>query len=279
MWVVPASQPFAKRIESAAMKKAFGLACLFSILTGTVFGQTAAGGAKAGIGRVFDGAGRSAAARELQSKMNGNLLKMAVTRSKAAKAKPAKGKPTETASTAARRSSAVPAPSYTEFRPSNDTDFVDRFASSLSTDASERQLVKTLVTGVRDAFEQEVAKKGRPNNLAAAFTFFVASTVMVYHDDPEPSDEAVDRLWDALDETMNGLPEMSRLSNAEKQEMYEMLVACGGLVLAGHVYAKQNNDRNAAAVYRQLAGELIKTVLQSDPDNIRFNSGGLNFAS
>ena len=263
------------------MKKALVTACLFSIITSSAFSQTAAGGAKSGIGRVFDAAGRSTAAKELQSKMNGNLLKLAVTRSKAAKAKPASTR-ASTGSTPARRSPAVPppaAPSYTEFRPSNDTDFVDRFASALSTDANERQMVKTLVTGVRDAFEQEVSKKGRPNNLAAAFTFFVASTAMVYHNDPEPSDEAVDRLWDALDETMNGLPEMSRLSNAEKQEMYEMLVACGGLVLAGHVYAKQNNDANAAAVYRKLAGELIRTVLQSDPDSIRFNKSGLNVAS
>lgn len=247
-------------------------------------GQTEAGGGKAGIGRVFDGAGRSAAAKELQRKMNGGLLKLAVARSKTVK--PRSG-PTRVSPvvTPGRRPSAAPAvhveepqPSFTEFRPTSDTDFVDRFAAAISTDPNERALVKQLVTAVRGEFEKEVTKRGRPNNLAAAFTFFVASTVTVYHNDPEPSDAAVDQLWDGLNDTLNGLPEMSKLSDAEKQEMYEMLVACGGLVWAGHVYTKESGDANAAAVYRQLAGELIRTVLKSDPEKLRFNSGGLNIA-
>jgi len=252
--------------------------------TTAAWGQSEAGGARAGIGRVFDGAGRSAAAQELQRKMNGGLLKLAVARSKAAKPKPMPRK-TSPAATVGRRPSAIPAntavepqPSFTEFRPTDDSDFVDRFAAALSTDQNERALVKQLVTAVRGEFEKEVAKRGRPNNLAAAFTFFVVSTVTVYHDDPEPSDAAVDQLWDGLNGTLNGLPEMSKLTDAEKQEMYEMLVACGGLVLAGHVYTKESGDKNAAAVYRQLAGELIRKVLQSEPDKLRFNGAGLNIA-
>ena len=139
--------------------------------------------------------------------------------------------------------------------------------------------MRQLVTITRTEFEKEVAKRGRTNNLAAALTFFVASTVTVYHNDPEPSDDAIDQLWDGLNGTLNGLPEMSKLTDAEKQEMYEMLVACGGLVLAGHMLSKEGGDASAAALYRQLAGELIKTVLQVEPGNLRFNSGGLNIAS
>lgn len=249
-------------------------------LNSLALGQTQAGGARAGIGRVFDGAGRSTASKELQQKMNGGLLKLAAAKAKAKAAKARALPPSRPSAgvTATRREespAAPPPPSYTDFRPARDTDFVDRFAAAVSADPNERQLVKQLVTTVRDAFEQEVAKQGRPNNLAAAFTFFVASTVTVYHDDPEPSDASTDKLWDALNETLNDLPEMSRLTDAEKQEMYELLVACGGLVLAGHMFSKQNNDAKSAAVYRQLAGELIKTLLKADPEKLRFNSGGL----
>lgn len=246
--------------------------------------QTQAGGAKAGIGRVFDGAARSAAARGIQQKMNGGLLKTAVAKSKAAKSRPTSVR-TPSSSSAARRPSAVPAtpasdeqPSYTDFRPTTGTDFVERFASALSSNPTEKELVRQLVSITRTEFEKEVAKRGRANNLAAALTFFVASTVTVYHDDPEPSDEAIDQLWDGLNGTLNGLPEMSKLTDAEKQEMYEMLVACGGLVLAGHMLSKEGGDASSAALYRQLAGELIKTVLKVDPENVRFNSGGLNIA-
>ena len=255
------------------------LALVSCILTccGLALGQVQSGGAKAGIGKVFDAAGRSAASKELQQKINGNLLKLAVARSKTAKPRVTPSR-SGAAQSVSKQAAPAAAPSYTDFRPSSNSDFVERFAAALSSDPAERQMVRQLVTATRDAFEKEVAKKGRPNNLAAAFTFFVASTVMVYHDDPEPSDQAIDLLWDGMNETLNGLPEMTKLSDAEKQEMYEMLVACGGLVLAGHIYTKSSGDTNSDALYRQLAGELIKTVLKLDPDSIRFNSGGLNLA-
>lgn len=248
-------------------------------------GQTQAGGARAGIGRVFEGAARTAAARGIQQKLNGGLLKTAVAKSKAAKARSTTVR-APSSSVTAKRSAAAPAttaavaePSYTDFRPTTGTDFVERFASALSSNPTEKELVRQLVAITRIEFEKEVAQRGRANNLAAALTFFVASAVTVYHNDPEPSDEAIDQLWDGLNGTLNGLPEMSKLTDAEKQEMYEMLVACGGLVLAGHMLSKEGGDANSAAVYRQLAGELIKTVLQVEPGNVRFNSGGLNIAS
>ena len=253
------------------------------VLAGLSYPQTQAGGGKAGIGRVFDGAGRSTAAKELQQKMNGGLLRLAVARSRAAKPNsstkrtPGTVIPERRASTPASPSASTRT-SYTDFRPTGDTGFVDRFASALSNDPNERVLIRQLVTSVREEFEKEVSKRGRPNNLAAAFTFFVASTVTVYHNDPEPSDAAIDQLWDALNGTLNGLPEMSKLNDAEKQEVYEMLVACGGLVLAGHVYSQQSGDADANAIYRQLAGELIRAVLQMDPAKLRFNSSGLNIA-
>ena len=272
-------------VEFANMKgKIFSI---LIVLTAAISaeGQTQAGGAKAGIGRVFDGAARSAAARGVQQKLNSGLLKAAVAKSKTRKSRSTTVRqPSSTAT--ARRPSPTPVtpsdaagPSYTDFRPATGTDFVERFASALSTNPTEKELVRQLVSITRNEFEKEVSKRGRANNLAAALTFFVASTVTVYHNDPEPSDQAIDELWDGLNETLNGVPEISRLTDAEKQEMYEMLVACGGLVLAGHVLSKEGGDANSAAIYRQLAGELIKTVLQVEPDKVRFNSGGLNIAA
>ncbi len=246
--------------------------------------QTQAGGAKAGIGRVFEGAARSTAARGVQQKLNGGLLKAAVAKSRTTKARATTVRTTPNAVTA-RRPSAEPSdastqiqPSYTDFYPTTGTDFVERFASALSTNPTEKELVRQLVTTTRTEFEKEVTKRGRANNLSAALTFFIASTVTVYHNDPEPSDEAIDQLWDGLNDTLNGLPEMSKMTDAEKQEMYEMLVACGGLVLAGHVLSKEGGDVNSVTAFRQLAGELIKTVLQVEPNKVRFNSGRLNIA-
>ena len=253
------------------------------VLTGSISagGQTQEGGAKAGIGRVLDGSPRSAAARGIQQKINGGLLKAAVAKSKTTKARSTtvRTPSTERDRPSSAKLPAAPAetePSYTDFRPTAGTDFVERFASTLTNDPTEKELVRQLVTITRTEFEKEVSKRGRANNIAAALTFFIASTATVYHNDPEPSDAAIDQLWDGLNDTLNGLPEMSKLTDAEKQEMYEMLVACGGLVLAGHVLSKENGDARSAAIYRELAGELIKTVLQVEPGKVRFAAGGLN---
>jgi hypothetical protein len=52
-----------------------------------------------------------------------------------------------------------------------------------------------------------------------------------------------------------------------------MLVGFGGILLATHTEAKQNNDANALANSKKLAGMLIEMVLKIDPENLRLENG------
>ena len=106
-------------------------------------------------------------------------------------------------------------------------------------------------------------------------TFFVATMATVYHNDPEPSDAAIDKLWDGLNETLNELPGVAGMTDAEKQIMYDTLVAYSGLVLTGHLVAQQTGDPDTRKIYKALAGVLIQTVLKTDPEKLRFTSTGL----
>lgn len=247
------------------------------VLCGVAFAQVQGGGAAAGIGRTVEAVGKSSAARELQRKMGGTIVR-AVAREKAVPRKAAPGGRPQSA----RPSTIVRAPlndTAVFFKPDPRADSMAKIADELGSNPTERQQLRQLFTATKDAFEKEVAAKGRSNNLPAAFTFFIASTVTVYRDDPEPSDPAIDKLWDGMSGALSEMPEMSNLSDAEKQQLYDMLVAFSGLVLAGYMESKTSGDAETLNVFQTLSGELIRTVLKTDPATLRFTKDGLNIVN
>ena len=257
--------------------KGYFASLIVLLLAGVAIAQSQGGGAVAGIGRTVEAAGKSAAARELQRKMGGTLVR-AVAREKAVQRKvTAGGRPK-----AARPSAAAPASlndSAVFFKPDPRADSMARIADELGSNPTERQQLRQLFTATKAAFEKEVAAKGRSNNLPAAFTFFIASTVTGYRDDPEPSDPAIDKLWDGMSGALSEMPEMSNLSDAEKQQLYDMLVAFSGFVLAGYMEAKNSGDADTLKLFQTLSGELIRTVLKTDPATLRFTKSGLEIGS
>jgi hypothetical protein len=259
------------------VSQAFITFALILFLTSLGLGQVQGGGAAAGIGRTVEAAGKSAASRELQRKMGGTLVR-AVAREKSAPRRVAPGGRPQSARLA------TPAPvaadtSVAFFKPDPRADTMAKIADELGTNPNERQQLLQLFTATKTAFEKEVSAKGRSNNLPAAFTFFIASTVTVYHDAPEPSDQAIDKLWDGMSGALSEMPEMSNLSDAEKQQLYDMLVAFSGFVLAGYMESKSSGDAETLKVFQTLSGELIRTVLKTDPAKLKFSKDGLDIVS
>lgn len=249
------------------------------ILAGLCFAQSQGGGAAAGIGRVFEASGRSAAARDLQKKLGGTLIR-AVAREKTVARKPTPAGRTKPArSSAAAAVQTAPSDPATFFKPDPRSDMMAKLADELGSNATERQQLRQLFTATKQAFEKEVAAKGRSNNLPAAFTFFIASTVTVYRDDPEPSDQAIDNLWDGMSGALSEMPETSNLTDAEKQQLYDMLIAFSGFVLAGYMEAKNTGDADALKIFETLSGELIRTILKTEPEKLRFTKDGLNIVN
>lgn len=246
------------------------------LLASLAIAQAQGGGAAAGIGRTVEAVGRSAAARELQRKLGSTLVR-AVAREKASPRKAISGRPRSAAPTTAPPAAADAASAF--FRPDPRADTMAKIADELGSNPTERQQLRQLFDATKTAFEREVAAKGRKSNIPAAFTFFIAATVTVYRDDPEPSDEATDKLWDGMSGALAESPEMARLSDAEKQQLYDMLVAFSGFVLAGYMEAKTSGDADTLKIFQSLAGELIRTVLKTEPGSLRFTKDGLDIVS
>ncbi|CAN5598992.1 hypothetical protein BH24ACI3_BH24ACI3_02610 [soil metagenome] len=248
------------------------------IFAGAAFAQSEAVGG--GYAAVLEGGG-SPATKKLRQNLGGAL------RQAAARAKAKRATASSAATQTARQRNAAPKPAITtrpatpatNFRAVAGTSTFKTLAEQVTADQKERELLVLIFESTKTAFEEEVANKGRPNNLAAAFTFFIGTTSMVYHDDPEPSEKALDALWDAMDETLGDMPELAQMSDRDKQETYDTLIALSGVVLVGHLTAKQTKDAATLRSYQQISGIFIEKILQTSPDSIRFSRDGLDLGS
>ncbi|MBX3289410.1 MAG: hypothetical protein KF855_08700 [Acidobacteria bacterium] len=266
---------FPLRIYLMPVRVVFAVLIVF-LAASAAMSQTAAGAAGAsasGYGRAYEAAGGSAAAKQVQKKI-GSVLKGAVGGGSAAKPRNApKG------SASRGRQMARPAPrtpsATTTYRPDPSIDVASTLADSIGSNAQEKEILHALFVTTKTAFDEEVAKKGRRNSVSAAFTFFIASASMVYHNSPEPSDEAVDALWNALDASFQEMPEFAEMSDMDKQQISDTLVALSGLMILGHPQYNPSLNAETQRGYREVAGNLIRTVLQTDPEKLRFGKDGL----
>ena len=235
-----------------------------------------AGGAAAGLGKVYEASGKSAAAQGLQRKMNTTLIR-AVAREKSTSRTAASRTQRATPSVSAGSANA-PSRQVTVFKPNPRSNYLNELANELGSTPEEREQLQLLFATTKEAFENEVAAKGRSKDIAAAFTFFIATSVTVYRNDPEPTDAAVDNLWSGMSSALTEMPEVQNLTDAEKQQLYDMLVGLSGFLLAGYMQG-QTGDADTEKIFQQLAGVLIQTVLKTDPNKLRFTKDGLDIAS
>jgi hypothetical protein len=160
-----------------------------------------------------------------------------------------------------------------KYVPSSAVNSANTFAKALGDTPEERALIKQIFTATKAAFDQEAAARGWKNNIAAGLTFFTVAAITSYHDAGEPSDEAAAAYFNLMNATLDEIPELGRATNKDKQGFNDMAVGFGGLLIAGYVEAKQNNDPAALAANRKLAAMFIEMILKTDPENVRLENG------
>jgi len=263
----------------------FGLAIVFSGFSIANAQIQAAGGGyyRAGYPTVYGSFGEaSAAGGRLYSTMQKQTRK-ATERDALIKkwGRPAVEKAERDAASGSSRASKtkiiVPAPpvtrNYGVFRPDNTVDTGKMLADNLGGTPEEKELIKQIYTATKAAYEKEAAARGWKNNIAAGLTFFTATAVTVYHDADEPSEDALNNYFKAVNSSLDEIPEFANVSNKDKQGFNNMLVGFSGILLATYVEAKQTGDAETLASSKKLAGMLIEMVLKTDPENIRVENG------
>ena len=159
------------------------------------------------------------------------------------------------------------------FRPDTSVDTGKVFAESLGSTPEEKALIRQIYTATSTFYQQEARTKGWNHNIAGALTFFTATAMTVFHDSEEPGTGAVNNYYAVVNASLDEIPEFASVPNKDKQNFNNILVGFAGLLTAGYLEGKQTQDATTVASYRKLAGELIRMVLKTDPENLRLENG------
>lgn len=164
---------------------------------------------------------------------------------------------------------------YGRFRPDTSDTTFQKIADALGETPEEKALLKQITEVTKASFEKEVAVKGWKNNIAGAFTLFLVATSTIYHDAEQPSDQTTQAIYDAVNQTVDEIPEFASASNKDKQALYNMLIGFAAIPLATYTEGKENGSKETVDVAGKVAGELIKIVLKVEPDKVKFDDTGL----
>ena len=170
----------------------------------------------------------------------------------------------------ARKRPATVDVSSVKFTPAGDSGVAKALADAFGRDAAEKAALADAFLQLKQAYEAEVAKEGKSNNLAAALTFFIAANVTAYGQTDAPSDKATDALFEELQGYIASAPELGRMPNGEKQKMHDWLVCMGGFTLASYLDSKQSGDKTGLNTSRELADYSMRLVLGVEAGKLSF---------
>ena len=156
-----------------------------------------------------------------------------------------------------------------KFTPAGDSGVSKALADALGGTPEERAGLVQAFAQLKQAYEAEVAREGKSNNLGAAMTFFIAANVVSYYQTEMPSDADVAKLMDSLQQAMARIPAFAQMSGPEKHRMYDWLVYMGGFALSNYMDAKQRNDAQGLATMKQFADYALRLALGVEAKNLR----------
>lgn len=164
-----------------------------------------------------------------------------------------------------------PAPKYYgRYRRDPSVNMAVTISNTLFETAEERAQLRQVIEAVHGAYLNEAAAKGWGDNFASGLTFFMVSMSMVYHDSAAPSDDTVKAIYEVVNQSIDAVPDFAKASNKDKTTINDLFVGFSALPLATYVEAKQSGNTESLKTAQILAGEMIKLVLKTDPENLKF---------
>jgi hypothetical protein len=106
-------------------------------------------------------------------------------------------------------------------------------------------------------------------------TFFIATTVTIFNDDPEPGDDGTERLFQALTSRYDETPGMTGVPDKDKQFLYDTFISFSAVPLTFYINAKETNDSEMMKLAKVVAGALLLDILKINPTQIRFQDNSL----
>lgn len=171
-----------------------------------------------------------------------------------------------------------PAPKYYgKYRPDASVNMANQL-SNLFEKPEERQQMKMVVEAVQKIYREEAVNKKWGNNLAGGMTFFLVILSTIYHDTAQPNNEAMQAIFDAVNESVDAVPEFAKASDKDKNTLNDMLVGFSALPFLTYIEGKKEGNADTIKTSQILAGEMIKMILKTEPQNVRFDGKSLTIS-
>jgi uncharacterized protein DUF6683/putative nucleic acid binding protein len=167
-------------------------------------------------------------------------------------------------------------PGLLRFRSTGTHISTPKLAEQLASTPAEREQYLKLMNAVLEAFDQHVKEAGLQNDLAIAMSYFLAENARIYRGLPDLSDQQFVNLRNVIADAFLSTGALNNITDRQKQEFYEGLVAYTGITQFGYEQSKQANNDQMAKSYQKVAGQNLQTVTRMSPDSIKFGPDGLS---
>jgi len=157
-------------------------------------------------------------------------------------------------------------PNTLKFNPTGTYIKTREFADNLGNTPAEREQYFKLMNGVLDAFSQRAQKVGLQNDLALALSYFLGENVRIYRGLPDFSDQQYLALRNGIAEALVSNGAVKNLTDRQKQEMYEALVAHTGVTQFGYEQGIQAKNDAIIKGYQKVAGQNLQSVTMMSPE-------------
>lgn len=186
------------------------------------------------------------------------------TRSAATKSVPARSAPVPPAR---------PAPDATRFTPTASTAGLDTLVAVYP--AAARAQARQGFQQLHAAYPQVARQLDLPlDDVASGLASFLAGSYMAYHNS-SLDEAAVKPLAAQLRQALSAESSFARMSNADKQGMYDQLVMLGMMLAVTQSQQQQQPDARTVAELREIGKRFLEGLLRVDADRVRLTRAGL----
>lgn len=153
-----------------------------------------------------------------------------------------------------------------------------QLAREMAQSPVERQKLEKMFSDLLENYRDNLRHSGAPlNDVSRAASYLIASSYMVYFDIRPMSDAQ----YAALREQMRGVfaedAQFQRLSDREKQKMFEGYGITATWIDVGYQFVKKAGDREGMAQWREMARRNLENMLGDSPERVRFTNSGVDY--
>jgi hypothetical protein len=151
-------------------------------------------------------------------------------------------------------------------------------AARLSKTPAERQRLERIFSDLLDNYREQLQRAGGPtNDVSRAASFLVSASYAVYHDGAQLSLPQFTALREYMREAFAGDSIFQRMSERDKQQLFEGYAIVGAWIDLGYTAVKKNGDEKAMGQWREMAKTNLEQMLGVPANQVRITDDGVDY--